>query len=180
VRALALLLLLIPLAAACHSSDDERVAVFFRQRLGADGPNGQVVPVLEPVTRTSRAHMDPAWQALLELRQGPTPSERALGFEPTLDLESRPLSVRIERDLAIVELAAPTDIYGSAAIVYSLTELDGIERVRLVVDGKPCCFWRTDGGVFAFATRAQYRHWTGEPCELRTTDPHARCRRDDA
>ena len=178
MRALAILLLVIPVAAACRAADDERVAVFFRQRLGADGPNGQVVPVLEPVTRPRRAHMDPAWQALLELRQGPRPSERVLGFEPTLEVESRPLSVRVERDLAIVELAAPTDIYGAAAIVYSLTELDGIERVRLLVNRKPCCFWRMDGGVFPFATRAHYRHWTGEPCELRTTDTDVRCRRD--
>ena len=160
----------------CHGGE-ETLSVYFPQRLGGDGPHGQISPVLEPVERLRRPHMSARWQALLELRQGPTPSERVRGFAPALEVAERPLDVRVEGGAAIVELAAEPDIYGAAAIVYTLTELRGVDRVGLRVNGRPCCFWLMNGRTEPFADRARYRFWTGEPCELRTDPTHARCRR---
>ena len=133
--------------------------------------------MIEAVRRQRRAQMSPVWQALLELRQGPTHRERRLGFEPALPFAARPLSVDVGGATATVELARTTDLYGAAAIVYTLTAVDGIERVRIVVDGKQCCFPRMGGGSFDTAGRDHFRFWTGEPCELRTDPTHARCRR---
>ena len=166
------------LLAGCRAADD-RISVYFPQRLGADGPYGQVTPVLEPVEREQRRQMAPAWQALLELRQGPSPAERVRGFAPALAVAERPLAVKLDGDTAVVELADPPSSYGAAAIVYTLTELPHITRVGLRVRGKPCCFWTMDRSVEPFSGRARYRFWTGEPCELRTDETHARCRRDD-
>lgn len=173
-----LALVLSAAAVACHSGDDPTVRVYFQQRLGGDGPNGQVVPVLEPVERERRPHMSETWQALLELRQGPTPAERTRGFEPTLPLEARPLSVSVSGSTAIVKLEKPARFDAAAAMVYTLTELDGIERVGFRVDGRPCCLPLMDGADQPWTDRSRYRSWTGEPCELRTRPDQARCRRD--
>ena len=153
--------------------------VYFPQRLGADGPHGQVVPVLGPVERERRPGMSAAWQALLELRQGPTPTERALGFEPALALDERPLTIDVRDAAAVVHLADAPDLYGTAAIVYALTSIDGIERVGLRVNGRACCLYRTDGRYDRFAGRSRFRYWTGVPCELRTRPDEVRCRHDD-
>jgi Sporulation and spore germination len=172
-----LALVLAFVVAGCHAGDTP-VTVYFKQRLGGDGPHGQVVPVLEPVERDRRPHMNAAWQALLELRQGPTPGERALGFEPTLELDARPLSVSVRGSTAIVHLARPASFYAAAAIVYTLTEVDGIDRVGFRVDGRACCLPMRDGSSEPATDRSRYRYWTGEPCELRTRADQVRCRRD--
>ena len=177
MRHILALLLAAAVAAGCHGRRDA-IDVYFPQRLGADGPPGQVVPVLEPVERERRSEMSPAWQALLELRQGPTPAERALGFEPALDVDERPLRVRIHGSTATVELTAAPDLYGTAAIVYALTSVEGVERVGLRVAGRACCLHRRDGRYDRFADRSRFGYWTGAPCELRTRADEARCRRD--
>lgn len=173
-----LALLLAAAVAGCHGGGDA-IDVYFPQRIGADGPRGQVVPVLEPVERGRRHEMSPAWQALLELRHGPTPAERALGFEPALDVDERPLAVRVHGSTATVALAAAPDLYGTAAIVFALTSVEGIERVGLRVDGRACCLPRMDGGYDRFADRSRFGYWTGVPCELRTRPDEVRCRRDE-
>lgn len=161
---------------ACRPADDG-VTVYLAQRLGGDGPHGQVAPVLEPVGRERRPAMTAAWQVLLELRQGPTPAERARGFEPTLEPDARPRSVSVRGGTAIVELARPARFYAVAAIVYTLTELGGIDRVGFRVGGRPCCLPRTDGTHAPSADRSRFAYWTGVPCELRTNPDEPRCRR---
>jgi hypothetical protein len=175
VKAL-LALALLAAGSACHPAD-RTLTVYFPQRLGGAGPHGQVVPVLEPIERERRPQMSAAWQALLELRQGPTPAERIRGFEPTLDLGARPLSVTVRGETAVVELVEPARAYGAAAIVYTLTGLDGIERVGLRVGGRRCCLPRMDGTHAPWADRSRYHYWTGVPCELRTNPDEVRCRR---
>jgi Sporulation and spore germination len=166
------------LLSGCHSGED-RFTVYFPQRLGADGPQGQVVPVLEPVERDRRGRMHAAWQALLELRQGPAPNERACGHRPALGLGERPLRVALRGRGAVVEFTSPPDVLGAAAVVYTLKAVADVDRVGLRVDGRPCCFPRHTGGTDLFGTRDRYRGWTGEPCELRTDPASVRCRRDD-
>ena len=172
------LALVLVLAACRPGGADDTVTVYFQQRLGGDGPQGQVVPVLEPVERERRPQMGEAWQALLELRQGPTPEERGLGFEATLPLEARPLDVTIRGSTAIVELEEPARFSAAAAIVYTLTEIEGIERVGFRVDAEPCCLPLMDGTDEPWTDRARYRYWTGEPCEERTRPDQVRCRRE--
>jgi hypothetical protein len=72
-------LLLAAVLAGC-AGDDEWVTVYLEQRLGPEGPLGQIAPVLEPTERAPREGMGAAAQVLVQLRQGPTPDERARGM----------------------------------------------------------------------------------------------------
>jgi germination protein M len=161
------------LAAGCGGEDD-RLTVYLAQRLGPEGPNSQIAPVLMPVEREARPELAAGWQAVLELRVGPAPDERARGFLGTVHPSTRLRAVRVERGVATVELAGvEPDLRSSAAIVYTLTELPGIERVRLRLDGRPCCVHRHDGSAVESLTRDGFSGWTGQPCHLRTEN---RCR----
>lgn len=169
MRAAALSLLL---ALPACGGEDARVTLFLKQRLGADGPRGQIAPVLEPVHRPRRDELSPARQALVQLRQGPTPSERARGFEPTIDPATRFTAVVVRDGTARVEVAGrPLDYYAVAAVVLSLTESPDIERVRV------CCLYRHDGTRVFVHTRDDFSGgWQGTPCELRSEH---RCLRDE-
>jgi hypothetical protein len=150
--------------------DDGRVTVFLRQRLGPDGPPGQIAAVLEPASRPPRRGLAPAVQALVQIAQGPTPDERARGFEAAVPPGTRLSLQRIDDGTAVVEVVrGRLDFYGVAAVVYSLTELPGIEQVRV------CCLYRHDGSQILVHERAHFRGWQGEPCEARAEN---RCLRD--
>jgi hypothetical protein len=174
VRRLALLALLV--LAGCGGGE-ETVTIYLEQRLGPDGPPGQIAPVLMPVERERREDMSAAYQAMLAIRQGPGPGEWGDGFRDTIRPETRLRAVRILRGTATVELLGrEPDSYGTAAIVFSLTELPGVEAVRLRLDGRPCCAYLLSGGVDPRPlTRASYRGWPGYPCPLRTWPDAPRC-----
>jgi hypothetical protein len=165
------------LLAGCGGSE-ERVTVYLKQRLGPEGPPGQVAPVLAPVERAARPAIEPGRQVLLALQQGPSPRERVRGFAPTFPPGTWPRRIDVRGETATVDLAgsAPPDLYGAAAAVYSLTELPGVERVRLRFRGAPCCVYRHDGTVVRAVTRRSFRFWQGEPCAARTDATHVRCR----
>lgn len=164
------------LVAGCGGGDDETVTVFLKQRLGPDGPHSQIAPVLMPVEREPRDGIPAAHQAVLEVRVGPSPDERAHGFLDTIEAETRLRSVTIKGTTATVELLGrEPDFYGAAAIVYSLTALAGVERVALRLEGKPCCKYRHDGTVVTVVSRRSYAGWQGEPCAERDEDA-APCR----
>jgi hypothetical protein len=172
MRRLAPLLLVLALA-GCGSA---RLTIYLPQRLGPEGPPGQRVPVLMPVERERRAAMSAARQTVLEVMGGPAPAERARGFLETIGLSTHLLGVRVSGDVAIVELAgAEPDYLGSAAIVYSVTERSGVQRVRLLLDGHRCCIYTHQAAPWPGALdRRTFRGWTGEPCPLRTEH---RCRK---
>jgi hypothetical protein len=155
--------------AGCAGGDG--VTLYLKQRLGPDGPPGQIAPVLEPVQRPPRAAMSAAWQVLVQLRQGPRPDERARGFEPTIDPSTRFTNLVLANRTARVAVAGRRlDYYGVAAVVLSLTELPGIERVRV------CCLHRHDGTPVVDHERADFTGgWQGTPCKLRDEN---RCLRD--
>lgn len=90
-------------AAGC-GGDDETLTVYLKQRLGPQGPHSQIPPVLTPVERHRRGGIPEQHQAVLELRVGPSPDERAHGFLDTVESETRLRSVAIEGDMATVEL----------------------------------------------------------------------------
>ena len=164
-------------AAGCGGGGDETVTIYLVQRLGPDGPPGQIAPVLTPVEREAREGLGAARQAILELRVGPSPDERARGFRNTLSSGTRLLSVREVRGAATVDLAGvEPDQLATAALVYSLTGLRGVHAVRLRLDRKPCCAYTHAGTAIRELTRRSYTGWTGEPCRLRTSPTHVRCR----
>jgi hypothetical protein len=172
----ALLLGALALLAGCGGSDDT-ITIYLKQRLGPDGPPGQIAPVLMPVERARREGMSAAYQAVLAVRQGPGPGEWGEGFLDTIRPDTRLRAVDVAGRTATVELIGrEPDVSGAAAIVYSLTELAGVERVRLRLDGEPCCAETHSGEPIEVLTRRSYRWWSGEPCAERTSSTHVRCR----
>jgi hypothetical protein len=159
--------------AGCDAGSDGGVTVYLQQRLGPDGPPGQVAPVLEPTQRPRRQGLSAAEQALVQLSQGPTPAERVRGFEPTITLGTRLRLERVANGTAFVDVVrGDLDFEGVAAVVYSLTALPDVERVRV------CCLYRHDGSKIFVHERANFRGWRGEPCEERTDPTSVRCLRD--
>jgi hypothetical protein len=156
--------------AGCGGGSDE-VTLYLKQRLGPDGPPGQIAPVLEPVQRPPRRAMSAVQQVLVQIRQGPTPDERAHGFEPTIDPRTRFPAVALRDGTASVEVAGrPLDYYGVAAVVLSLTEFPEVDRVRVF------CLHRHDGSRILLHRREHFSGgWQGTPCELRDEN---RCLRD--
>lgn len=168
MRTLAAALLSVVLAGC--GADDVQVTVYLEGRLGPEGPPGQIAPLLEPVGRDPREGLGDAEQALIQLRQGPTPGERARGLRSPVSPATRLRLDRTGRGTAFVRVSGqPLDVRGVAAVVFSLTELAGIERVRV------CCLRRHDGTRVFVHTRASFRGWPGEPCALRREN---RCLRD--
>jgi hypothetical protein len=171
------LALVVILLSGCGGGHDESLTVYLKQRLGPEGPHSEIAPVLMPVERELRSGIPAGHQAVLELRVGPSPAERAHGFLDTVEPDTRLGSVSIQRGTATVELAGrEPDYYGAGAIVYSLTALPGVERVALRLDGKPCCVYRHDGTPIMFLSRRNYTGWQGEPCAERDRRDAVRCR----
>jgi hypothetical protein len=160
--------------------ESDTLTIYLPQQLGPEGPHGQRVPVLMPVERERRETMSEARQAVLELLIGPAPDERAHGFEETISLSTRLLGVHVDRGVATVELAGEEpDYLGSAAIVYSVTEVPGVRAVRLLLDGERCCFYTHESKPAPWLqTRKSFRGWPGEPCMFRTYAHAVRCRGD--
>ena len=163
------------LLAGCGGEDE--LTIYLPQRLGPDGPPGQISRVLMPVERDVRAPIPSARQAVLELRLGPSPDERARGFADVLEPTTRLLDVSLRGVTATVDLAGsePTTA-GAAAIVYSVTEATAARIVRLRLDGRPCCAYDRRSHPIPRLTRNDYRGWSGEPCGERTWDGAVRCR----
>lgn len=178
MRPLALVALVAGCCSACGGGEAETVTVFLRARLGPDGPHGQRAAILEPVERERRPAMSAARQAVLELLVGPSPDERARGFEDTIPPGTRLLGVTVHGRRAVVRLAgAEPSFYGAAAIVYSVTGSSEARRVQLRLDGAACCVRTHDGDPVRWLSGATFRYWQGEPCRFRTSPTHRRCRR---
>jgi Sporulation and spore germination len=176
--ALGLVATLVGLMAGCGGGgEDERLTLYFKQRLGANGPPGQLAPVLMPVERKPRPGEKPGRQIVLDLSEGPTPGERTRGYLDTILPGVRFGSVTIRDGTAVVELARrEPDFYGTAAIVYSLTELPDVDRVALLLDDRPCCLYRHDATVVTSISRHTFQGWQGEPCAERDREDAVRCR----
>jgi hypothetical protein len=177
-RSLLPLVALAVLVAGCRGgTDGDTVTVYLRARLGPDGPHGQRAAILTPVERQRRPAMSAARQAVLELLVGPSPDERTRGFQDTIPLATRLLGVTVDGERAVVELAGvEPDFYGAAAIVYSVIEASGARRVKLRLDGAPCCVRTHEGAPIPWLSHATFRYWQGEPCRFRTSPTHRRCR----
>jgi hypothetical protein len=165
------------LLAGCGSGGDDTVTIYLRARLGPEGPHGQRAAILTPVERERRATMSAARQAVLELLVGPSPDERARGFQDTIPVATRLVGVTLAGESSVVDLAgAEPDFYGAAAIVYSVTEVPGVRRVELRLDGALCCVRSHAGTPIPWLSRETFRYWQGEPCQFRTSRTRRRCR----
>jgi spore germination protein GerM len=163
------------------SGDAERttLTVYFKRDLASAGPPGQVAPVLAPAEREIASERPSAARVLTELQQGPTEEEVETGFIPTFPgSRTHVADVGVRRGTAVVDLAGEPlqDFYADAALVYSLTELPGIARVVLRLNGQLCCVYDHQGQVISPVTRLLYRGWQGEPCHLRMYPDAVKCR----
>ena len=100
-----MLLVLPRLALAGCGGGGETVTVYLKQRLGRESPHGEIAPVLMPVAHPRREGVSAARQAVLELSTGPSPDERAHGFEAAVDPKTRLRRIAVARGTATVELA---------------------------------------------------------------------------
>jgi hypothetical protein len=98
-------------------------------------------------------------------------------LQPVSRAAVRPPEVAVRQGTAVVDYSGPQlNLTAAAALVYSLTELPGIERVSLRLDGRPCCVYDHDGRVIDPVTRELFRGWSREPCALRTYPDAVSCR----
>jgi hypothetical protein len=157
--------------------DPDTATVYLARRLGPQGPPGQLAPVLAPVERPLRGDGAAHREVALLVRQGPMPPEWGAGFAATIDPATRVVAARRTGSTVTVELAGrEPDYYESAALVYSLTALPGVSRVRLRLVGRPCCVYGRDGAALIDLARETFEGWQGEPCAERTEPDAVRCR----
>jgi Sporulation and spore germination len=130
---------------------------------------------LEPVARDSGATTPR--NVVAGLLRGPSASERRNGLRPVIYARFRAFSVAVHGGTAVVDYSgAELGFSGAAALVFSLTELSGVEGVSLRRDGRSCCVYDHDGQVIDPLTRSLYRGWSREPCALRTYPDAVPCR----
>lgn len=79
------------------------------------------------------------------LNNGPTTEEKAAGFYTEIPDGAKILSVQKKGEMAVVDFNSKLETYGGGAtriqaligqIVYSFTEISGIEEVKITVNGK--------------------------------------------
>jgi hypothetical protein len=168
--AMRLLLVFCALAGMCSvagcGDNQRKMTLYFSH--GASG-------VLEPVARDSGPSTPTS--VVAALLQGPSASERRTGLRPVIHARFRAFHVTVHEGAAVVDYSgAELGLSAAAALVFSLTELRGIESVSLRRNGSPCCVYDHDGQVIDLLTRSLYRGWSREPCALRTYPDAVPCR----
>jgi spore germination protein GerM len=163
--------------AGCGGRDRTGLVLYLKQD-GSRARPEQIVPVLQRVERRTPSQGSIEGNVVRALLRGPTAAERERGFRPLVHTRVRRFSVHIRDGTAVLDYsgAAIRDFYAEAALVFSLTELPGVERVSLRFDGRPCCVYDLESRIIDPLTRKLYRGWPGEPCEARTYPDAVRCR----
>jgi spore germination protein GerM len=112
-------------------------------------------------------------QALGELLQGPTQSERTKGLITAIPKDTSVVEISVSSGTASVRLRSsvspdmwPSGVYASAQIVYTLTELDNISRVELFVNGQRCLYDMRHRANHASADAPHLRRVAGRPTPL--------------
>jgi spore germination protein GerM len=158
-------ILALALPAGCGGSQAASTLYFLH---GARG-------VLEPVARESVPTTPTS--VVAALLRGPSASEREWGLRPAVHARVRAFTVATHGGTAVVDYSgAELGLTAAASLVFTLTELPGIERVSLRLDGRPCCAYDHHGRAIDPLTRRLYRGWSREPCSLRTYPDAVRCR----
>jgi hypothetical protein len=127
---------------------------------GPGGPGGQATIFLDggaglvPVVRELDEPARPA-DVLRALVAGPTPEEEAFGVQTAITSGKAALSVRTDGTLAVVELGdaffsqGADQVTALAQIVFTLTGLEPITRIRFLVGAEPAEVPRADGVLTA-------------------------------
>jgi hypothetical protein len=165
MRSASLAAVLMLLVASCGGGkgDSEDRRLFFVDGYVSElGMRGKLHAVERP-----RAGADSPARALGELLKGPTAAERERGLISALGA-ARLETFAVQNRTATVRLSGRPprtgDVYAGAQIVYTLTEFPQVARVRLFVDGEPCCLWQMSGEpVTEPLERRHYRGWQGDP-----------------
>ena len=140
----------VPLQPARPASRDVLPAsgqrVFFVAGVGANGA-GRLVQVVRDVHATAR-------EVLAELFKGPTDLERGRRVQTAIPTDTTLLDVKSEAadtiavylDNALSGTAGERQILAVAQIVYTVTALDGVRKVRILVNNAPR-EWPTEDGT---------------------------------
>jgi hypothetical protein len=148
----------VPAIAACGGQRGETTLYFLRAN-----PR----PVLEPVER--KPELPIARNVLAALAHGPTQAERRDGLRPVIHVPAQSFTVELRGRNAVVSYSGPElTLTATAAVVFSLTELDGIDQVSLHRNGLACCAYDHAGKVIDPLTRRLFRGWSRAPCQART------------
>lgn len=97
------------------------------------------------IEREIKAGESPAQKALGELLAGPNPDEKLEGITTQLPAGTRVLRIRVKGHVAIVDFNRKLETYGGgsarlegmiAQIVYTATEIPGVEKVWIWMEGE--------------------------------------------
>jgi spore germination protein GerM len=156
------------------ADDGQTFSIFLKRH-----QQNQVLPLLAAATRESAGPEPSPRAALIALIAGPTGAEGGDGFRPSLPPGARMVSLHVVESRAEVDVSglSADDFYAAAAaIVYSLTQLPGIDAVSLRLDGEPCCVYDQDSNPINPLRKTLFRGWPGEPCDFRTYTDAVACR----
>jgi hypothetical protein len=158
---------------AADADDGHTFSIFLKRH-----QQGQVLPVLAATSREPVGAYAPPRFVLSTLIAGPTEAEERAGLRPSLPPGVHIVRLRVVRSHAEVNVSglSADDFYAAAAIVYSLSQLPGIDAVSLRLDGEPCCVYDQDTNAIDPLRTKLFRGWPGEPCDLRTYTDAVACR----
>ncbi|MDQ4130524.1 MAG: GerMN domain-containing protein [Actinomycetota bacterium] len=109
--------------------------------------------VLEPVLRLATGPEDPSRVAMTDLLTGPTPEEAQRGLSTAIPAGAQLLGVELRGSVATADLSKEFELGAEqevlvqrlAQVVYTLTDLPRISRVRFLIDGEPVSVVAEDG-----------------------------------
>ena len=165
MRALVLAAAVAVIVAGCSRSDGRAGRVWFVDgHMSALGMRGKIKKV-------EREGMETPERALAALLKGPTQPERAEGLISAVPAGTQVKTVSVSNRKISVRLSSPapprrwrSGFYATAQVVYTLTELDDIDRVELFVNGERCCVYDMRARpIERPLTRAVFRGWQGDP-----------------
>jgi len=153
----------------CGKSDRGRtVAIYFVDgQIRSLGTRGQLTPVHRNVKERSELPR----AVVIELLRGPSPHERRRGLISLFPSSTRLEQVMVAGQRATVDLTGslkprkwPDSTYAAGQLLYSMTELAGIQSVLLRFDGRVCCVYDLRSRVLRRPlTRRTFAAWQGAP-----------------
>ena len=150
-------------ASGCGGGDEGGRLWFVDGYVSALGMRGKIAAVERPRAAS------PA-RAVGELLKGPTQRERDEGLITAIPRGTLVESIAVANGTVRVRLVSRTPthrwegVYASAQIVYTLTEFDEVDRVRISVNGEPCCMYDLQNRPTRRPlSRRVFRGWQGDP-----------------
>lgn len=109
--------------------------------------------------------------ALRSVLQGPTPAERERGLRTAVPDGAELLEVSVESAISEINLSKEFELGAEqrelllrvGQVVYTVTGIGGVRRVRFLIDGEPASVLGEDGATHETVTRAHYAGLTLAP-----------------